>query len=100
MRLRRAGITLTLAQALTQTLTKTRTLALALARTLARTLTPTLTPTLTLTYDFDVQACIGADCRSCDAHISTCKGTTHLDKDSNVKAMDIEDCMDEVPSSS
>jgi hypothetical protein len=51
------------------------------------------------TCDFDAQACIGADCRSCDAHISTCKGTTHLDKESNVKAMDIEDCMDEVAAS-
>ena len=52
------------------------------------------------TCDFDAQACIGADCRSCDAHISTCKGTTHLDKDNSVKAMDIEDCMDEVASPS
>ena len=51
------------------------------------------------TCDFDAQGCIGADCRSCDAHISTCKGTTHLDKEGNVRAVDVEDCMDEVAGS-
>jgi len=51
------------------------------------------------TCDFDAQACVGSDCRSCDAHISTCKGTTHLDKAGGVKPMAIEDCMDEVAES-
>ena len=51
------------------------------------------------TCDFDAQACIGADCRSCDAHFSSCMGTTHLDQDNSVKPMAIDDCMDEVAGS-
>ena len=46
--------------------------------------------------DFDAKGCIGADCRSCDAHFSTCMGTTHMNEDNTVQKLTIDDCMDEV----